>query len=583
MQNKWLILLSGSAVLCAFFAFNKPDPARLSDPVNYPKDYFQSPVNTAIRLTGTFGELRPNHFHSGIDIKSATGRVGQTVMASADGFIDRIKVQASGYGNVLYLKHPNGYTTVYAHLDRFAPEIQKYVRDYQYRKERFEVNIQPPDGLFKVKKGQEIGKLGNTGGSTGPHLHFEIRNTATGKVLNPQLFDLPIPDNVPPDIRDMKVYYLTENREVLSSKALPLRRNKMGVAGLDGDTVRFGAWRVGFGVKAYDRMTGFPNDNGLYTIALYADDQLSYEWQMGELDFDETRYQNAHIDYSARSRYGAWFHRCFLLPGNHLNNYVQTETQGAVTLYKDKPVKIKLDVTDANGNTSTVTFWALRDEKIAPLPPVDAQYEFNYLTDNDMSTEDFKMHIPRGALYESLSFQYKISPSDDPGQYSPLHHLQDSRTPLHKYVDISLKPTGLPEELRSKAVIVACNEGRPDNCGGAWVDGMLKTRVRNFGDYCIMVDTDPPRIIPVVFADDMRKKATMSFRIRDNFAIGGQAHGLSYKGTVDGKWILFEYDPKRERITYTFDGHVGPGKHKLRLVVTDDRDNEAFFESTFLR
>ncbi len=587
MQKKWLSLLAGSAVLCAFFSFNEPDVAPLPDPEvvadSYPKDYFQSPVNTSIRLTGTFGELRMDHFHSGIDIKSATGGVGQSVMAAAEGFVDRIKVDAGGYGNVVYLKHPNGYTTVYAHLDRFSPELRQYVRNYQYKHERFDVDLRPQDGQFKVKKGQEIGKLGNSGGSTGPHLHFEIRNSTTGKVINPQLFNLPIADNVPPEIRDMKVYYLTDDRQVITSKALPVKSVKKGEKGLEGDTVLFSAWRVGFGVKTYDQMTGFQNDNGIYAISLFADDQLTYEWRMGELDFDETRYNNAHIDYPARKRYGAWFHRCFVLPGDLLNNYVRTATMGSVALYKDKPVKIRLKVTDASGNTTTLNFWALRDEEVAPPPVVAYQYDFNYQTENNITLDDFTLKVPQGALYESLHFQYNTSPSDDPGQYSAIHHVQDTRTPVHKYMDIALKPAGLPENLRSKAVITACGEGRPDNCGGEWSGDMLKTRVRSFGDYCIMADTEPPKIVSVVFADDMRKKSTIAFRIRDNFAVDGRAKGLRYRGTVDGNWVLFEYDRKRDRITYHFDEHVGPGKHRLKLVVKDDRDNEAFFEGTFLR
>ena len=588
MQKKWGSLLAGSAVLCAFLSFDEPDPAPLPPPevvvASYPKDYFQSPVNSAIRLSGTFGELRPDHFHSGIDIKSATGRVGQPILAAADGFVDRIKVQASGYGNVLYVKHPNGYTTLYAHLDRFAPEIEKYVRENQYGKETFEIDLKPAEGQFPVIKGQEIAKLGNTGGSSGPHLHFEIRNSATDKMLNPQLFNLPIADNVAPEIRDMKVYFLTDSREVITSKALPLQRDKKGQIGLEGDTVRFAAGKIGFGVKAYDHMNGLNNDNGVYAIELFADDKLAYEWRMGELDNEETRYNNAHMDYAARKRFGAWFHRCFVLPGNFLNNYVRTETLGAVALTKDKPVKIKLKVTDAGGNSTVINFWALQDEIEEPLPlAIPFQYYFDYQKDNTIALDNFNLRMPIGTLYESLQFRYSASASDETGQYSSLHHLQDTRTPLHKYIEIGIKPDNLPEDLRSKAVIAACNDGRPDNCGGVWVDGFLKTQVRSFGDYCIMADTDPPSIIPVIFGDDMRKKSAIAFRIRDNFAVSGKARGLRFRGTVDGQWVLFEFDQKRERITYTFDEHVPPGQHILHLTVTDDRGNEAFFEGKFLR
>ncbi|MBL7783135.1 MAG: M23 family metallopeptidase [Saprospiraceae bacterium] len=586
-KKKWGSLLAGSAVLCAFLSFDEPEPAAPLSPeaeiASFPKDYFQSPVSNDLRLTGTFGELRPDHFHAGIDIKSVNGRVGQPILAAADGFVSRIKVQASGYGNVLYVKHPNGYTTLYAHLDRFAPEIEKYVRENQYVQETFEIELKPEDNRFPVKKGQEIGKLGNSGGSSGPHLHFEIRNSTTDKMLNPQLFNLPIADKVPPEIRDMKVYFLTDNREVLTSKPLSLERDKKGVIGLEGDTVRFGALRVGFGVKTYDRMNGMNNDNGVYAIELFADDKLAYDWRMTELDNEETRYHNAHIDYPARKRYGAWFHRCFVLPGNFLHNYVHTENLGGIPLDTEKPVKIRLKVTDAGGNATTLNFWALRADTIETVQVMPFQYAFDYQKENSIALDNFNLHLPLGALYESLRFQYATSPCDETDQYSPLHHLQDTRTPLHKFIDIGLKPDNLPENLHNKAVVAACNEGRPDNCGGVWVNGMLKTQVRNFGNYCIMADTDPPKIVPVSFADDMRKKSAIAFRIRDNFAISGKARGLRFRGTIDGKWVLFEFDQKRERLTYTFDDHVPPGKHTLHLTVTDDRDNEAFFEGNFLK
>jgi murein DD-endopeptidase MepM/ murein hydrolase activator NlpD len=591
MYKNRLIALAASTALMGFLAFGTPaDDKAASAPAThraetpeYPKGYFQSPVSTNILLTGTFGELRPDHFHAGIDIKSKNGGVGQPIFAAAEGFVDRIKVQASGYGNVLYLKHPNGYGTVYAHLDRFSPELEKFVRDAQYKQERFEVDLQPADGQFRVRKGQEIGKMGNSGSSSGPHLHFEIRHSASGKVLNPQLFDLPIPDQVPPDLRDMKVYFLNEQREVVQSKPLPLRRDKSGRIGLQGDTLRFGAWRVGFGVKAYDHMSGFRNDNGVYSISLYADDQLAYQWRMDALDFDDTRYHNAHVDYPARRRYGAWFHRCFVLPGNRLNNYARTESMGAIALYREKPVKINLKVADADGNTSSLQFWALRDDPVEAPPPTAFQYELSYAEEFRLNLEDFGMALPKGALYESLRLQYATSPSDEAGQYSSIHHVHDDRTPVHKYFDLSLRPFGLPEALRSKAVIAECGDGRPVNCGGSWQGDKLSTRIRGFGNYCVMADAEAPTITPIVFDDDMRRKNTMSFRIRDNFATGGQANGLRYRGTVDGQWVLFEYDRKRDRLTHTFDGRIGTGKHRLRLEVRDDRGNESFFEGDFLR
>ncbi len=588
MRKNWLKTLLGSAFLLPVLSFENSGPLPLPEPevvlASYPKDYFQLPVaDNSVHLTGTFGELRPGHFHTGIDIDSKTGGVGQPVFAAADGFVDKIKVQSGGYGNVLYLKHPNGYTTVYAHLDRFSPEIQRYVRDMQYKRERFEVDLAPPDGKFKVKQGQEIAKLGNSGGSTGPHLHFEIRNSANGKALNPLLFGLPIADKVPPEIRDMKVYFLNENREVLTSKPFPLEHLKDGSVKPFGDTIRFGAWRVGLSVKAYDRQGGYRNDNGIYAISMYADGQLCYQWRMDELDFDESRYLNAHIDYSARERYGAWFHRCFVLPGDRLNNYSRTETLGSIALSKEKPQKIVLKIIDAAGNASGLTFWLARDENMEEIVSAPYQYDLPFDAESHIDLDDFTMTMPKGALYESLHFQFKVTPDESDGMYSSMYHLHDTRTPVQRYFEVGIKPRGLPPELRTKAVIAKCGEGRPDNCGASWRGDFLVTKVRELGDYCVMVDNDPPTISPVIFNDDMRKKSAMSFRIRDNFATNGSADGLSYRGTVDGNWVLFEYDRKRDRITHTFDGHIAAGEHRLHLSVRDDRGNEAVFDRKFVR
>jgi hypothetical protein len=585
LHMKWL---SVCLLLLLAVAFKKPglptEPSIETILASYPKDYFINPVNDDIKLTGTFGELRPDHFHSGIDIKSKTGGVGQPVFAAAAGFIDRIKVQAGGYGNVLYLKHPNGYTTLYAHLDRFSPEVEQYVREQQYKKERFEIDLQPSDGQFKMKQGQEIGKLGNSGSSSGPHLHFEIRNSATQKVLNPLLFGLPVPDNVAPDIRELKTYFLTEQREILHSRSLKLKETGANQYGVAGDTIRLGAWRVGFGVKTYDQMSGFRNDNGIFALSLSADDQLVYEWRMAELDFDETRYLNAHTDFTAKKQGEGWFQRCFVLPGDQLSNYVRTAAQGAVNLYREKPVKVHIKVIDAGGNTSAITFWVLRDEEhMENFVSNPFQYEFGYDRENEINTEDFALSMPKGTLYESLRLEYNTTPDASNGVYSPVHHLHHDKVPIHRYFDIGIKPYGLPENLRSKAVVVRCGDNKPDNCGGSWNGDRIATQVRNFGDYCIMTDTVPPSIVPVVFNEDMRNRSEMAFRISDNFDVSGSADRMQYRGEVDGRWILFEYDSKRGRLTHTFDGRIPSGEHLLKLIVQDDRSNKKVLERKFRR
>ncbi|MBK8965131.1 MAG: M23 family metallopeptidase [Saprospiraceae bacterium] len=585
MWNMPLRTLLGLIGLLPAFSFGHPDKAAVIVPDEpFPKDYFRMPVSTAaIRLSGTFGELRANHFHTGIDISHVSGQAGQAIFAAADGFIDRVKVGGSGYGKALYIKHPNGYTTVYGHLDKFTPAIEKYVKETQYKRERFEVDLFPKDGLYPVKKGQEIGRMGNTGSSGGPHLHFEVRRSANQKPLNPLLFGLNIPDAVPPLLRDMRVYFLNPNREVQSSLPFPIEQRPDGTYGVPGDTVRLPAWRVGFGLRSYDQSTGNThNKNGLFALSLLTNDDVAYAWKADEFDFDETRYLNAHTDYAAYETNGAMYQRCFALPGDRHSNFTRTENLGAVPLYKEIPTKITVKAADANGNQSTVVFWAYRGEP-EPQPQHPDCIELPFDVENHIDMEGFSMTIPKGGLYETLYFQYSSTPRQ-PGTYSTLHQAHLKTTPLHKYCTLRLRPEGLPENLREKSVIARYRtRSRPINCGGNWDGDWLVTRVRDFDDYCIMVDTTAPTIKPVVFSVDMRRKKTMAFRIHDDFITDARAESLRYRGTVDGKWVLFEFDRKRARLTHVFDGHIQPGEHKLRLVVTDDRGNEAVYERNFVR
>ncbi|MBK9335314.1 MAG: M23 family metallopeptidase [Lewinellaceae bacterium] len=580
MSNRTIqILLSAACLIfCAAIKNTAPDEP-------FPQGYFQMPVRAeGVRISGSFGELRPNHFHAGIDISSSTGSAGLPVFAAAAGHVHRIRVQEGGYGNVLYLKHPNGYSTVYAHLDKFTPEVARYIKEAQYKQERFEVDLYPGAATFRVKKGDQIGVMGNTGSSEGPHLHFEIRRTANQKALNPLLFGLPVQDRTPPELRDMKVYVLNEKRDVLTSRPFPVEQRPDGSFGPKaGDTVRIAAWRVGFGIKAFDQMTGNTiNKNGLCTLTLLADDKVAFQWRANEMDFDESRYLNAHTDYAARQRYGAWFHRCFVLPGDRLSNYTRTESLGAIPIFKEKPTRITIKAADAHDNISTVNFWVLRDDPDPPPAPVPYQLELPSDVDSRVDMDGFYMTFPKGTLYETLFFQYAVAPAR-PGLYAPVHQVHDATVPLHRYGALGIRPDNLPDNLKPKAVIVRLGNGRPTNCGGIWKGNVLETRVRNFGDYSVGVDTTRPTIKPVVFVADMRRKNTMSFVLNDNLGTDGNAKGLRYRGMVDGKWILFEYDRKRARLTHHFDGRIGPGKHTLRLVVTDDRGNEAVLVRNFVR
>ena len=581
-----IVLLLLLLLPCLSF-FGPGAPTAPTDPVelaaSYPKDYFMAPINDPLLVTGTFGELRPNHFHSGLDLKSKTGSVGQPVFAAAEGYIDQIKVQASGYGNVLYVKHPNGYTTVYAHLDKFSPAIAALVKETQYKRERFEVTIDCAADKYRVNKGEEIGKMGNTGGSTGPHLHFEIRQN--GRPLNPLLFGLPIPDTRPPDVRDMKLYHLNEQREVLRAVAFPIEKRPDGTYGIKGgiDTYMVGAWRVGLGIKTYDHCDALRNDNGIYALSVYANGELVYGWTADAFHFDETRYMNSLCDYAANKRFGAWFYEMFVAPGDQLSMYESTAKMGAIPLSVSQKTDIEIKVADAAGNISVVKCGLQRSETMETYPEEDYQYQLVWNEENKFTNGDFSFSMPKGSLYENLPLKYHTTADESQGVYSAIHHLHNNKTPVHKFFEIGIVPANLPETLRSKAVIARCDNKKPDNCGAKWVGNKLTTQVRTFGDYCVMVDQVPPSIVPVVFDDDMRRKSAVSFRISDNFDATDRADDLYWRGTIDGQWVLFELDTKRNRLTHTFDSRVGTGMHQLKLLVRDDRGNETVFEKAFKR
>lgn len=247
------------------------------------------PVKHKMLLSGTFGELRTNHFHSGIDIKSSKGTVGDPIYAAWDGHISRIAVKSTGYGNALYIDHPNGKTTVYAHLHRFEPEVAAYIKEQQYIKESYEVNLYPDSSLFTIQKGEQIGLMGNSGRSFGPHLHFEIRDTKSEVPLNPLHKGALISDATAPQLRELKIDYMDPDHRTFYQKKyrtinLGKRRYK-----IRGDTILAGAWRVGTQIKAYDLMEGASNLNGIYAMEIKVDDEPVFSFSMDSISFDDTR------------------------------------------------------------------------------------------------------------------------------------------------------------------------------------------------------------------------------------------------------------------------------------------------------
>ncbi len=545
----------------------------------YPTDYFDLPLDRDIFLSGTFGELRTGHFHAGIDIKSIERKSGEKVLASASGHIARIKVAPSGYGNAIYIAHPNGYTTVYAHLDRFAEHVAAYVKEKQYALKQFGVDLYLNDNQFQFKKGDLIGYLGNSGSSSGPHLHFEIRRT-TGQIpINPFLFGLKITDKLRPDLDKLKVFYLNKEFEQIRVREYPLTRTAPGQYTI-ADTLSEGAWRAGFAVKTTDKMNGVTNKNGIYELKMAVDDQSQFSFTMDEIPFSKTRYLNAHIDFAAKQNTKEFFHRCFKLPGNALGIYTTNKENGVVNLFANRTQKITIEVSDINKNISTLTFYIKRDTAMYVLQDLASAFSVNSTGELTIKKSNFNCKIIKGALYTQTQIPYSTEPSP-PDLYAMIHHIGSEDIPLHKYISISI----LLEDRRPTTVdnlfIARLEEDKVISYGGQFEDGFLKAQTRDFGAYTIGIDTIPPKIKPVQFNANMQGTTRMRFAITDDVQTSGKADGLSYEAFVDGNWILMEYDAKNDMLTHHFDGHIKPGNHELVLEVTDDRGNKTVLQKSF--
>lgn len=568
------------ATFFSFLAFIGPDNNR------FPQDFFDEPVpRQPMLLSGTFGELRPDHFHTGIDIK---GGIGVPIYAAGIGEVARISVNPDGYGNVLYLNHPNGFTTVYGHLNEFSPEIAAYVRAAQYAQESFVVDLTPPPGKFRVRKGEEIAKMGTTGHSFGPHLHFEIRETINDKPINPLLFGLRVVDNVAPQLYEIKLYTFNDKFGITSGKKTTLKTRTGEYRLAIGDTIKLTEAQVGVALKTYDHMDGSANQNGIYELQMKVDDQDHYRFRTEAVVFKETRFINAHLDYAERVSHGSYYHRCFLLPGNSLSMYEQVVNRGMINLEKGQTKKVSFAVSDVAGNIAKGTFWIKRvDEpttQVASTPEPVYNYVLPYLQNNAIDNVDVQVDFPKGTFYEDCYFLYGASTPSNPAVFSRVHTLHNSRVPVHDFFTLGIRPTRLPDSLKNKAFVAGLgNSGRATNYGGVWKNGLLVAQTRMLGDYAIMIDTVPPRVVPERFLPDMSKSSGFGFVISDNFGTGGFTPDLQYRAEIDNHWVLMSYDEKRARIAYRFDDIIPPGDHHFKLAVWDAKGNRRIWEKDFKR
>lgn len=559
----------------------------------YPTDYFQSPLEIPILLSGSFGELRSNHFHSGLDIKTNETE-GYSVLASADGWVSRIKVSPSGYGNALYIDHPNGYSTVYAHLQGFREDIAEYVKDVQYSKKRFAIDVRPEKGRFPVEQGKLVARSGNSGGSTGPHLHFEIRRSHNSHPLNPQSFGIEVNDTTPPRIYRIKLYpgdsdsHVTvresgasQSQTVSFGESIVLQVRGQGsnweLAGSPQISVN---GSVKLAIQTHDYQEGSRSRLGAARISLLANDDPVFTSAVDEFSFAQTRYLNAHIDYEERQANRRWFHRSHRLPGNRLSIY-DAPGDGTIHVPDGETLSLRYVVEDIKGNTSTLGFNVAGSSDQTGIPAAfrDVAMRVPYGESTTFARSGIRVSIPSGALYEDIDLTYSRSDSRE-GTYSAIHSVHNNRTPVHSRMTVSILANALPTELRSKAFLAGVTDkGSVYSLGGEYNGGYVSSRVRSFGKFTIAVDTTGPEINPLNIRKDMSGVSSMRFTAKDDLT------GVSsYNAYIDGKWVLMELDGKRNLYVHKFDDETGvAGEHEFRFVVEDGKGNKEEYVTTFTR
>lgn len=552
-------------------------------------NYYRAPLDGVLLSSANFAEARTNHFHSGVDLKTG-GVEGKPIYAVADGNIARICIAPWGYGRALYIDHPNGTSSVYAHMQRFTAEVEKYVDNARYNQKKHNVDLYLGIDKFPVKKGQLIGYSGNSGASAGPHLHFEIRETASQRTTN--LFQkkiVEVKDNLPPTI--VKLHYIEVDTLAgvpvnSTPKSLAVTKKSDSVFALaDTSVVEVGPNGY-FVLECTDRKNNSHNTMGMYRVVMSIDSVQVFGFKLDGFLFSETRYVNSFTHYAMQKGSRNELVRLAVQGNNKLKIYDNTRNRGALWLADTLVHRVDIAAHDDNGNISRLSLDVRRRTAARPAPSQpegSAKVEWNKHFYKNFG--GLEVRIPARVLYESIYLTHSLDsvPANSVrlAAFSPLHRLHTPDTPLHSYINVAIAPTDVPSYLTSKLCLARVQDnGRFTHAGGKYQDGKVVAEVRDFGAYCVVADTIPPTATPSFKNNaDLRTVKEISFSMADNFS------GVkSYTATIDGHWIAFEQ--QGNKVTHIFDlariAYTGQ-KHTIRFTLTDTSGNTATIERTFIK
>ena len=538
---------------------------------------FHSPLGIPLSISANFGELRPNHFHMGVDFKT-NGVEGIELYAIEKGFISRVKVSPYGYGKVIYIDHPNGITSVYAHCSKFKGILDSLVKKTQEKEENFEVEIYFTPTDIPVKKGELIALSGNTGSSTAPHLHFELRDTKTEIALNPLVYGFNISDHITPEIKALKVYGVTAEGYQIpgKSKISPVSKGKFGYY-IGGDQLLVPAdycsenGGIGFAFEVVDHVDNSQNICGLYASTLHSEKDTVFSQKLDKISFDQSRFVNSHKDYQEYSKSKRKFHKSYKTIHNPLGIY-KSGRSGILFLKPKDSLQITYIVLDANANQSELKFKL----KVAPgklFSTVNLFPAWKYLFPDStyaFQGENAYFSAQKHTFYEPTLKNLSLN-----GTFT----FGDPATPIQNFVTVKLKLPAKSGVSSSKYYIsVVTAGGQKNSLSTSLEQNWAVAESKLLGTFQLVVDTISPAVKPLNFVgtEALISKNRLTWKVTEN-----ETEIKKYDLFIDGKWQLIEYETKGNYLIFNPSTPLS-GKHTFQLVVKDSCGNTTIWSKDLI-